>query len=186
MRARETESKGADPVRVFLILAAILVAIGAVFWLTRSDPIADTPANATSPNESPDFSLTNEEAIARFKELDRLRVRLLRHRDSSLLREIFVPGSPAETRLVKSLSVLRDEQTLYRSESTNESVRVTENTPERLKVEQVVTVRPKFVSESGEDVTAGRDERQTIVWELQPFDAEWLLFDGLLTDVEKI
>lgn len=186
MRAPEPESRGADPVRVFVILAAFLVAIGAFFWLTRSGPSPDSEATPTSATGSPDFSLTDAEAIARFKELDALRIDLLRNRDQSLLSEVFVSGSPAEKRLVRTLSLLRDERTFFRSRSKTMSLSIAANSGNVIEVTQVVLVYPRFVNEKGQDVTAGRNERQTVDWEMRLFRDRWFLYDGLLTDVEKI
>ena len=178
MRARESESKGADPVRVFMILTAILVAIGVVFWLTRSDPLSDTQANATSPNESPDFSLTNEEAIARFKELDEIRLQALRDRDASLLPLAFTRDGQAITRLQKSISQLRDDQVLFRSKYKTESIQVIMNSSGTIEVAQVVVVTPHFKSEKGEDVTGKRfSERQVSEWVLQRRGDQWLIED---------
>ena len=187
MRARETESKGADPVRVFLILAAILVAIGAVFWLTRSDPIADTPANATSPNESPDFSLTNEEAIARFEELDELRQQAYAERDTSLILAIYATHSPARQRALKDLRSLRQDGVFSRTTFRTEQLAVSSNDADAIELQQTVIVDPAFESESGERLSEKNPtQRLRIRWELVRVDDEWLLFDSIIASSEEL
>ena len=64
-----------SPTKAFAVLLALAAAAGAfLFFTTPDDPSPTTP---TTIPESTNFALTNEEAIARFKELDALRLRRL-------------------------------------------------------------------------------------------------------------
>jgi hypothetical protein len=185
MRARESESKGADPVRVFLILAAILVAIGVVFWLTRSDPIADTPANATSTG-SPDFSLTDEEAIARFEELDALKLRAYRTLDSSLLDSIFTSDSPSVDLVEKDFQRLQASGMKFRSGFDTQEVSVLSNDPLEIVIEQLVTVSPRIMDANGNNITRGGRQLQTVSWVLHREVDEWLVYETVVEEVKEL
>ena len=185
-RARDPEGKGADPVRVFLILAAVLVAVGAAIWLTRPDN-SSTEASTPAADTPPDFSLTDEEAIARFKELDELRLRALRERDLSLLSLAFTSDGPAYKRLKESIKQLRNDDVFFRSEYRTTEIQIGSNSPDRIEVIQQVIVSPRFVSESGNDVTDKEFvERQESRWILRPEEAVWLIAEGTIVDAEVI
>jgi hypothetical protein len=70
------------------ILAVLLVAL----LLTRSDDkLAPSPVHH---QQSTGFALTNSEAIAKFKELNHLRIDVYRSRDPSLITQALTSDSP--------------------------------------------------------------------------------------------
>ena len=184
MRARESESKGADPVRVFLILAAILVAIGVVFWLTRSDPIANTPANATSPTGSPDFSLTNEEAIARFKELDALKVEMYRTQDRSLFDSVFTDDSPSRAIVEKDLDKLSENSIRFESTYQTSDISIQSNQSQEIRLRQSVAVTPRLVNAQGENVSNSKTQHHVVLWVLRPESHEWLVYKTVVVSAK--
>src|SRR5918997_4649035 len=97
------------PLRAFLGLIALLVVVGAVVLFTREDP-APAPIPTPRASQSPDFSLTDEEAIARFKELHALSLKAGRTRDLSLVDQVFSRSGPTYQRAVRAIErLLRDE-----------------------------------------------------------------------------
>ena len=186
MRARDPQSKGADPVRVFLILAAFMTAIGAFLWLTRSDPIPESPANATAPTESPDFSLTDEEAIARFKELDELSQLIYRERDQSLIPEVYIDGSRIAETVRNEVRRMARDGVYSATRFKTLTVEVTINTPSLIRLEQVVVVTPRFMSDSGDEVTGKeRAQKQTVKWALKLEGQKWQIESATITSSEQ-
>jgi hypothetical protein len=184
MRARETESKGADPVRVFLILAGILVAIGVVFWLTRSDPIPDA-AIATFPSESPDFSLTNVEAIARFKELHSLFRQGSRERDLSVLNLLFTRDSPLRQIATDDVRQLRKDGVLDRSTFRTTEIEVVSNVANEIVLLQRVEIEPRFILEqSGKDIADPGPLNQQVRWVLHQEAGVWKVYDSKVLESE--
>lgn len=186
-RAPETTSKGSDPVKVFAVLAVILVAVGVVFWLTRPDSAALPGPLEAQPLPETDFSLTDAEAIARFQELDRMRQRAYLERDSSLALSIYSDDSPALERVLKDLATLRKDGVLSRSTFRTKRLSLISNTSERVALRQVVIVSPRFVTESGSRVP-GSDvsQRLTIAWTLDFENSEWVLHDSVITASKEL
>lgn len=186
-RAPETTSKGSDPVKVFAVLAVILVVVGVVFWLTRPDSAALPGPLEAQPLPETDFSLTDAEAIARFKELDELRLQALRTRDATLLRLVFAPHGPAQERVQQSISELKSNAVLFRSKYETSKVEVVRNSPTRIKILQTVLVEPRFVDEAGNDVTGNRFvERQKSEWVLLLVEDEWLIHRGTIVRATQL
>src|SRR5687768_14513341 len=168
----ETRRGGLSPLQGFAALVAVLVAIAAVVLLTRPDP---APVPSTTTNDPPDFSLTNPEAIDRFKELDALRLTAYESRDVSLLSQVFHPDSPIQSKVYREIRLLRREGVLSRSTFITRSIRVVSNVSHEVTLTQKVVIDPKFVSESdGQDVTTGgRRELQEIDWILSRRGSVW-------------
>ena len=182
-RAPETSSTGMSQGWALAIVAGVLVTVGLTWYLTGSSA-EPTPTETPTP---PDFSLTDEEAIARFKELDQLRQRMYRDRDASLVSVIYADGSPVQKRVLEDLQVLRRDRVLSRTTFETESLRVESTDAGEVKLMQVVVVDPNFVSESGSPVEGSNvTQRLTIEWTLVPQAGEWLLHDSVITDSEKL
>lgn len=80
-----------SPPIAFLALLLAIAILGTIVFLTRPD----APATPTQPTTSqPDFSLTNEEAVTRFEELNAMRVEMYESRDITLASEFLTPTSP--------------------------------------------------------------------------------------------
>ena len=181
MERAEESAKAMNPTRVFLILAGVLAALATFVFLTRSSP----PPASTGETDAPNFSLTDQEALNRFLELDEVRVNALRSRDISLLHEAFVEG-PAYRRLSRSINRLKEQRVFFRSDYARQSVSVISNTEEEIRVRVVENVDPKFISQTGEDLTQGVPEQHTTIWVLRQEQGTWRIYDGILTHVEKI
>lgn len=186
MRPGETEDDAGafPPLRVFFVLMAVVVAVGAVVLVTREDsPPPPPPTQSPSPN----FALTDAEAIARFKELRELRDQLYRERDLSLLSEIYAPDSPIVKIVTKEIKQLLRDNVLHRSRYETHRVSVSENFPGHIVVTEVVTRYPRFVSEDGEDVTRNDAELlQKATWSLVEMDGRWLVDRSVIQDSRKV
>lgn len=186
-RAGETDQRGDagafPPLRVFLALMAVLVAIGGLVLFTRED---DPPSPSPTTSASPNFALTDAEAIARFKELRALRDQMYRQRDLSLITQIYTSNSPSKDVALKEVQRLVRDNVLDRSAYRTLGVSVQLNTPDRITLVEEITLFPRFVAGDGEDVTRGNDAlRQVAVWVLTEDRGEWLVYESLLEESER-
>ena len=169
-----------SPPVAFLLLAVVIAILGAIVFLTRPE----APATPTDPNpaqQQPDFSLTNEEAITRFEELDRLRHQAFAEVDVSLLPLIYSNDSEVLRIATTELDQLRSDQVRDASIFRTQSIQVIDNTEDEVILKQVVNVTPRFVSNKGRDVTTGPELiRRTIIWTLVLRDGSWLIQDSVI------
>jgi hypothetical protein len=181
MKSEDKPSGGLSPVKAFFALLALLVAIGGLFLLTR-------PTNESNPGAAPrsdNFALTDAEAIERFKELDARVLSAYEAGDPSLLSGTFTPTSPMKSTAAKELRTLKREGVHSESRFDTRSLSVVSNGESTIQIRQIVVVHPKFVTESGKDVTRnGEVERQTVDWTLHRIESEWLLHRSLIVDAE--
>ncbi|MGH2806211.1 MAG: hypothetical protein ACRDKT_02950 [Actinomycetota bacterium] len=163
---------------------AVLVAIAAVVLLTRPDP-APIPDGST--NDPPDFSLTDTEAIERFRELDTLKLRAYRTRDVTLVASVFSSDSELAKVARREIRNLTRSDVIPRTRFVTRRVEVLDNSDDAIRLLQVVEVYPRFVDEAGNDVTAsGRDELQRVEVVLHRDSDEWLLFDALIVSADPL
>ncbi|MDP9066996.1 MAG: hypothetical protein M3N53_01440 [Actinomycetota bacterium] len=178
------------PLLVFGVLLTFVIALGAGILLTRPSGEGAEPARpAASPTASAtDHQLTDAEAIARFKELDALRVEAIEGRDRDLVSAAFVSNSPAERRVLKTIRKLRRDS--VRMKATRYDVLrvdVLSNEPRDIRIRQIVVIETRFFDKSGRDVTStGAVERQTLEWVIQPQAGRWLLYEGTITAARRL
>lgn len=183
-RAEDPQPKtGISPIKAFLILAGVLAAIAAAIYLTRPD----TPSTTATPTQTPDFSLTDEEAIGRFHQLDQLKIQMYRDRDFSLIPEIYTRDSKVRGLVEKDLQKLRSDGVLFRTRFGPGIIDMLRSNPDEIVLIQKVVVHPRYVSESGEDLTpSDADERQTVRVTLHLEDGQWKVFDSVVTEAEPL
>ena len=159
----------------------VIVILGAIVFLIRPDAPA-TPSQPTTAQQ-PDFSLTNEEAITRFEELQMTVQQAYAVHDVTLLSSVYALDSPIGTIASRELRQLARDGVYDLTTFDTQSIEVVVNGPRRVELEEVVVVTPHFESEEGEEVTRkGKTVRQTVRWTLSFDDGRWLLFDALVTD----
>ena len=170
-QAPETSSTGMSQGWALAIVAGVLVAVGLTWYLTGSSA-EPTPTETPTPS---DFSLTDEEAIARFKELDHLRVRAIDSRDASLLGAIFVSSSEIGRITERNIQRLARARVHAKHEPyETKSVRVIANSERVVRIEQVVEFDVRFEGSGGENLTEqGGLERQRIIWTLVRQADKW-------------
>ncbi len=175
---------GLSPVRAFFIVGALAAVVPLGLLATRSDEAPPEPGRV---ERSPDFSLTDAEAIERFNELHDLFRSASKTRDMSVVKLMLVSGSRlSQTAHVQIRQLIRD-GVLDRSRFLDQEVRVVTNTPTRIEIEQEVTVRPRFVSDrTGRDVTLGAPLRQTVHWVLVPEAGAWKVLDSKVIRSERL
>lgn len=184
-RVRTLEGGAFSPLAAFAVLLVVVAGVAA-FALARPDPAQ--PTATTTPQgsaSSPDHSLTDAEAVARFKELDALRRAAYAEPDPAVASSIFAPEGP--THRIVQRELRRLQQDGVRSETTfkTKSLQVLQNQEEEIRIRQVVVVTPKFVNAVGRDVTGhAPPERQTIEWTLVWSRDEWLIENSQITEVE--
>lgn len=171
-------SEGEDPptprpqwVRMVAIAALAMLAgfvIAAVQSVTGSE-VEPTPDGGLGGSE-PDFSLTDEEAIARFEELNALHVRAYENADIGLVSQFAGPG-PFKDQVVGELRQLQKDNVTASPLFETRELRVTSNAPNHIEMRQTVIFDVRFLDESGKDITkeSGR-ERLVVDWSLDQTD----------------
>jgi hypothetical protein len=167
---------GGRALTIFLLLIAV---VGGILLLTRKDHATAPPP--TNHHQTETFALTDSQAIARFKQLDRLRIRAYKERDLSLIPLTFVDGSKIARTVVKEIKSLLRQSILPKPNFRTVDLAVTSNTAKRIEIKQRVLVGGRFITQSGQDVTAPSErQRQTINWILKPVDSDWLISSSLI------
>lgn len=173
----EHDDGGVPPLRVFLGLLALVLALGAVVLVTRDVEPAPPPPPAQS--ASPNFALTDEEAIARFKELHALLLTAYRQRDMSLLDSFLTENSPLRTRAVQEIRQLLRDRVFDRAKIESLVLRVLFNESDLITVRHKWIEYPRFVAESGQNVTSFEQPiLQVVDWSLRPDHSVWKIFDS--------
>ena len=170
-----------SPPIAFLLLAGVIGILGAIFYVTRPE----TPATPTNPNvaqQQPDFSLTNEEAITRFEELSDIRRQAYATRDVTLLSSLYTENSVVGSGAAKELRSLNRDGVSDVSEYQTQQVTIVSNGDTEIELREVVLVEPKFVNESGADVTLDpKTIKEVVLWTLRLEDTQWLVHDAVIT-----
>ncbi|MGH2818057.1 MAG: hypothetical protein ACRDJS_06305 [Actinomycetota bacterium] len=178
---RDEPAGGLSPAKAFFALLALLVAIGGLFLLTRS---SEDPDPSSAP-KSDNFALTDAEAIERFRELESLKIRAYRQTDASLIPKIFTSDSPVRGTVLKEIKELDSTRVTFDTRYETEKTNVESNSTSEIVVRQIVLVYPKFVDESGREVTVNDEpQRQTVDWFLRNVEGEWLLDKTVVIDSE--
>jgi hypothetical protein len=149
--------------------------------VTRSNQATTPPV--TGQGRSGTFSLTNAEAIAKFKELNRLRIRAYVQRDLTLVPLVAIPNSPAARTASREIRRLKADSVIPKPKFLTKRLTVAKNSASAVQIRQVLRYDLRFVDEHGNDVT-GRDrpQRQVILWTLRLSESgDWLLSDGVIT-----
>ncbi len=174
-----------SPIKVFLALLGALAAITVVVLVTR--PAATNTIPPSEATVSFDHSLTDAEAIERFKELKSLRSEAYREADLSLVDLIYTTESPARRTVVSEIRRLQRNGVFSRTRFDTKQLDVLENSPSKIEIREIVVVFPKFVDEDGNDVTKrGRVERREVNWILHAEDANWLVYRSVIVAARKI
>jgi hypothetical protein len=127
----------------------------------------------------PDHSLTDAEAIARFKELDAVRLAMFDRGDRKMIDHVFVVPGPAAKRAAQGLAQLRRQNlTLHHPVYRILDVQVTSNSPEEIKLRQVLILRTQTRPSRGQVAADERLRRQVVTWTMKTLDGSWFIFDG--------
>ncbi len=172
------------PVKAFFLLIGVGVAAAVAAFATQPDAApSEPPATVTSP----DFSLTDAEAIEEFERLKSILLAAYWRRDVTLLDEFAAPdAAPGVQRVDDEIRTLLRDGVLYRTREARRSLAVTQNDPAEVELTEVLIKTPRFLDEqSGENVATGdKAERQIIVWVLRLYGSEWKIHSATVTSAE--
>ncbi|MDP9226958.1 MAG: hypothetical protein M3P18_24560 [Actinomycetota bacterium] len=179
---------GGRAVGAFLVILAVLTSI---LVFTRSTHQAMTPDNQQKQTStgSSSFALTDKQAIAKFQELNRLRLRLraYRSRDPSAIGQALASNSPLRSRAYRDITRLRRDHVLDRTHFTTQRLRILVNAPNRVVLRQVELQKPRFVSESGHDLSRSHHAIVvTIDWTLRLNSDLWKIFNSSVVRAHRL
>jgi len=187
-----TPAEDMPPSRPGWIRAVAILGVGALLIATlygawQAVAGSDDPQDPAVPaNPDPDFSLTDEQAIERFEELNERRIQAYERTDLSLVSRFAGPG-PFKNQVIDELRRLRQDKVTAKPSFNTEYLTVTSNTPTEISFEQAVLFDLRFYDESGKDVTTkGKPERLVIDWTMRPSDQGWLLSESVATKAEPV
>lgn len=184
-RAVTSERSGLKPTTAFLLLLLGAALVAVVFYLSKPDP-APTPTGDKT-NTAPNFALTNEQAITRFKELADVRFRAYSTHDLTLLESLYTSGSLVRSIAARELRQLNRDGVSDISRYDTRKLSVLSNESDEIRIEEIVVVTPRFVDANGEDVTSkGVVTREVVTWTLRLEDGAWLIHDALLTESNPV
>jgi hypothetical protein len=169
------------------MLAAVAMLGGVLYASWQAVASSDDPQDPAVPgNPDPDFSLTDEQAIARFEELHPTLVSAIQTRDDSLLHSATSQG-PILRSSLREIADLRKNGVRDQAEIAIKSVSVISNRSEEVALGVTLEVLPCFLDERGRDITKGPDAiEQQLTWTLR-FDGDrWLIHDGVLESDQVI
>ncbi len=178
------EPAGLSPVRAFFLLGTLLTAIAAGFFATR-DPAPSAPS--ASPPRSPDYALTDAEAIAEFERLRLNAIAAVRGRDLSLVDEVFTPGGPLHRRATREINALLEKSVVDHTKFISLDVRIVRNASTEIRILERSRLEPCFRTVEGADVSTGPAAvRQVAEWTMHLHGTRWLLHDAVISDDEAV
>lgn len=179
----EDRTPGISPVRAFFLLGAVAAIVPLTVLATRPEAAPTQPP----PPREPDYSLTNEEAIAEFERLNAQLMAAYRERNIALAEAIFTSDSPMLPRVRKEIRTLLRTDTISLTRFRDVATSVTTNHPDSVVVKRIELLYPRFETETGQDArAAGEPQRQEVEWTLRLQAARWLLHEAVIVDVEAL
>lgn len=176
-RPGRTEPEGLAPVRAFFLVCALATVLGAAFFATREA----TPSEPPAPARSPDYSLTDEEAIAEFERLRSAAIDAVRERDVSLIDKIATASGPLHRRATREIAALIREGVVDRTQFESQDVEVVRNEPTEILILERTRLEPCFRTIAGKDVSTGPDVvLQSAEWTLRLSEETWLLHKAVV------
>lgn len=176
---------GLSPALAFLLLVLVVALMAAAVFFTR--PEAQVQATASDRGSTtPNFALTNEEAIGRFKELSSLLTQAYAQRDQSLFDSFLATGSPLfQTGTNEIRRLLRDNVTPVPHIKWT-SIQVRENGRNEIVLRSIEIDRSRFLSGNKDVTRQTRPIRRTVDWVLRLEGSEWLIYDSTVVRSEAI
>jgi hypothetical protein len=168
-----------------LLIFAVVTGLAFYVMFRAEEPVAPNASQDIEAGPSQgSSSLTNEEAMAKFKELHLLFLRAYRERDASLTKLFTAPDARrAFQRIDQQITTLRKDAVLDKTRFDRKSLNVVENSNDEIKLKEVVVLRRRYVDEeTGENLTIDdQPERQTIIWSMRRYGSDWMIYDRLIT-----
>lgn len=176
-RPGPAEVQGLSPIRAFLVVCTLAMAAGGWLLATRDASPAEAPPPV--PPRSPDYALTDEEAIAEFERLNAQLMQAYEERNIALAEEVFTSDSPMLPRVRKEVDDLIESNVLSLTRFEERRTKVFERTGTRILLERTEVLYPRFIGEKGENATGdSAPEKRTVRWELHEQEGTWLIHEG--------
>jgi hypothetical protein len=181
---KEERTGGLAPVKAFFVLVAVGLAAAVAAFATQPDA---APSEPPAPARSPDFSLTDAEAIAEFERLHALQITAYKTRDPSLVPETYTTDSPVADRVLREITELLRRDVTTDGDFTSRRIVVASNTAAEILLRQEVVVNPSFFNHRGQEVSLDAPaELQEIRWTLRWDGDRWLIHDAVITSSRPI
>ena len=176
--APDPERSGLKPAVAFLGLILVVAVVGTIVFLTRPAP-APEPRGTTTATTEPNFALTDEEAIARFEELNAQLVAAYEARDVSILEAFLTNDSPLRTRAANEIRQLLRDRVVPRPKFDTRSIEVISNDPTEIVLRQTAVDSSRFESEVGEEITKHpKDILRVVEWTLELEGSIWRIAES--------
>jgi hypothetical protein len=168
---------------VVAVIALVGIIAGAIIF-TRDTGAPDAPPTN---NTGAPATLTDEEAIDRYLELEQLGLQAYRTRDLGLLSHIFTPDGESYRRAADEIRRLRRQDIRMFPEFTTQQLMVVSNGGTRIRLRQVVIFDARFENEKGEDITEPKPaHRQVVDIRLKLVGESWLIDDSIVVESRPV
>jgi hypothetical protein len=173
---------------LFLGIMAVLTGILVLTLLTHRTVVPGAKQQRQQRSEqSGSFALTNEEALAKFRELNGLRLQAYAERDPSVIAQILAANSPLRPKAYSDIARLHRDRVMDRTHFSTRGLRVLANGPNKVVLRQVEVQKPRFVSESGHDLSQSHHPIVvTIDWTLRRNGYVWRIFDSSVVRAHRL
>jgi hypothetical protein len=169
-----------------LVLVAAAGVIAATIIFTMDSGAPDAPPTRSDSNAGAP-TLTDQEAIDRYLELEDLIVLAYRNADVTLIPHIYTPDSPTADVARKELrQLMRDDVRAILTYST-ESIEVTSRSTDGIVIRQEVTARARVRPSGDVDVkSTPNNQRRTVRTTLRESGGRWLIYRSVIVDVQRL
>lgn len=169
-------------IRAVAILGVVALLGGTLYGAWQAVAGNEDPSPTDPRASEPDFSLTDEQAIARFKELEALQISAYENVDLTAVSDFAGPG-PFKDKVVQELRQLKKDDVFAVLSMRNQQLEVTRNTTNEISIEETVTLNIRFqASDGGDATTNGRPQRLVVAWTMESFDKGWLVTESTAID----
>ncbi len=185
-----------SPIKAFVLLLGVLAIAGLVLLVTRSDNPLATPSirspnteasNSDQTDQAEPERLTNSQAKAVFRRLDKRRLAAFRERTTSHLSEVVTDNGSLRLNVVREIRELRREHLFIRPNVVSRGLAILDSKQDRIRFRQIVELSPRVTSEKGKNLTLeDTAERQTILWVMVRRNTGWLLHRARIVEAAKV
>ncbi|MGH2749371.1 MAG: hypothetical protein ACRDK3_00595 [Actinomycetota bacterium] len=174
-------------IRIVAIAVALAMLGGALYatWQTLATSGRESERNGEpgAGASEPDFSLTDEEAIATFERLYATSASAIREQDPSLLSTVLTDGGPVYQRAQSQIAGLKKDGIEDASEFQIVDSVIDTNESDEIRLDVTFHLLTCFLNEQGKDVTKGpRALEQDSQWTLIVEDSRWQIHQGILRE----
>lgn len=174
-----------SPVQGALVAMALIGLSLGLWWVGTRDggPAEGAQSLTPSPTQT---TLSETAAIEIFERLRDARNAAYKHRDISLVNEIYASNSEVHRLAEEQIDRLIRDRVMDQSRYQTTDIEILNVTQSQIVIREESEITPRFVSETGADVSTSPDKRavQTSRWTLSRRAEEWLIKDILVTRLE--